>query len=229
MKNEIMSKLRRTKSFLRALRRDLSGVAMTEFALVLPVLTTMGMYGAELANMSLVNMKVSQIALSLADNASRLQQTNNNTVAPTITELDITSIMSGSIEQGADIRFQNNGRIILSSLEKDPATGRQFIHWQRCRGALAIQSAYGNDSNANGLNGTALPSMGRGTTKITANTGIAVMFVEVIYDYQGLFGTLFVNATRFRQEAAYIVRDVRDLRASNVSGITGTGGTSPCI
>lgn len=219
---------RKLGRFGRALKDNSSGVALIEFALVLPVMTGIGMYGVEIAYMSSVNMQVSQLALSVADNASRLEQTNNNTVAPTVTEADITSIMTGAIKQGGSINFQSNGRIILSSLEKDPGTGKQFIHWQRCKGSLSVQSAYGNDSNLNGLNGPAIASMGSGATKITANTGIAVMFVEVSYDYNGIFGTMFVKKTRMRQEAAFIVRDVRDLQASNLGGITGTGGTSAC-
>ena len=54
------------------------------------------------------------------------------------------------------------------------------------------------------------------------------MFVEVVYDYHGIFGDLFVRNMRFRQEAAYIVRDIRDLRASDQSGVTGGGGHSQC-
>lgn len=218
----------RAGRLLCRLRRNSSGVALTEFALVMPVLFAVGMYGIEISYMSSVNMQMSQMALSLADNASRMEQTNNNTVAPTVTESDITSIMQGAVQQGKSFRFAANGRAIVSSLEKDPTTGKQFIHWQRCTGNLAVQSSYGNDSTANGINGSAISSMGSGATKITANTGIAVMFVEVYYDYNGLFGTLFVNRTRFKQEAAFIVRDVRDLRATNQPGITGSGGTSPC-
>ncbi|MFZ5744525.1 MAG: TadE/TadG family type IV pilus assembly protein [Pseudomonadota bacterium] len=213
---------------LASLRRNTSGVALVEFALTLPVLTAMGMYGVEIAYMSSVNMQMSQMALELADNASRMQQTNNSTVAPTVTETDIDTIMSGVIKRGENFRFAQNGRVILSSLEKDPATGKQFIHWQRCAGSLLVPSAYGNDSDSNGLNGGTLTGMGSGSTKAIATTGIAVMFVELTYDYSGIFGTLFVNNVRFRQEASYIVRDLRDLRASNVSGVTGSGGSSQC-
>jgi len=213
---------------LRQLRRNRSGVALIEFAIVLPILTVIGMYGVEIAYMASVNMQVSQLALQIADNASRLEQTNNNTVAPTVTEADVDSIMTGAVKTGQNFKFTQNGRVILSSLEKDPSTGKQFIHWQRCTGSLAVASAYGNDSTNNGLNGGTLAGMGSGTTQVTANPGIAVMFVEVFYDYRGIFGSLFVSPTRFKQEASYIVRDIRDLRASNVSGITGTGGQSLC-
>lgn len=213
---------------LRRLAADKSGASLVEFAMVFPVISVMGMFGIEIAYMASVNMQISQIALQVADNASRLEQTNNNTVAPTVTEGGIDSVMTGAIKVGERFRFTQNGRVILSSLERDPATGKQFIHWQRCSGSLLTPSAYGNDSSNNGLNGPVLNGMGSGATMVQASNGVAVMFVEVIYDYQGIFGTLFVRNTRFRQEAAYLVRDTRDLRAVNQSGVTGGGGNSQC-
>jgi len=216
------------RRMLSALRRSTSGTAVIEFAIVLPILSTLGMYGIEVAYMSSVNMQISQIALEVADNASRLEQTNNASVAPTVTEADVDSVMTGAVRAGDNFRFSNNGRVILSSLERDPATGKQFIHWQRCAGSMLIASHYGNDTDNNGLNGGTLTGMGSGTTAVQAPAGIAVMFVEVFYDYHGIFGTLFVRNMRFHQEAAYMVRDSRDLRASNVSGITGGGGSSHC-
>ena len=50
------------------------------------------------------------------------------------------------------------------------------------------------------------------------------MFVEVYYNYQSLFGSLFVTSQSFKQEAAFIIRDRRNL----IPGITGTGGSSAC-
>lgn len=224
-----MSTMRRNlKSLLARGRADQSGVALIEFAFVIPVLMVLGMYGIEIANMSMVHMRVSQIALAMADNASRMEQTNNASVAPTVTEADIDSIMTGAVKDGASIQFSTRGRVILSSLEKDPSTGKQFIHWQRCVGSLARTSAYGNDTTANGLNGAPITGMGNGTTKATAPANIAVMFVEVFYSYQPLFGSMYVSNVVFKQEAAYIVRDIRDLRGSTQSGVTGGGGTSKC-
>lgn len=207
---------------------DTAGTSFLEFALILPVLVTMGMYGTEIANMSLTRMQVSQLAISVADTASRLQQNNNNAVAPTVTEADVDSVMMGADEQGRAIRLAERGRVILSSLERDPITGRQFIHWQRCTGGKAVESSYGNQSNTNGLTGTALVGMGNGGNQVTAPAGGSVMFVEVHYDYQGIFGNMFVGETLFIQEAAYITRDTRDLRAANLSGLTGGGGNSAC-
>jgi Flp pilus assembly pilin Flp len=215
-------------STLRRLATDRSGASLVEFAMVFPVISVMGMFGIEIAFMASVNMQISQIALQVADNASRLEQTNNNTVAPTVTEGGIDSVMTGAVKVGERFNFTGNGRVILSSLERDPASGKQFIHWQRCSGSLLVPSAYGNDTDSNGLNGSILNGMGSGATKVQASNGVAVMFVEVVYDYQGIFGTLFVSNMQFRQEAAYLVRDTRDLRAVDVSGVTGGGGDSHC-
>jgi len=206
------------------LRASRSGLAAVEFALALPILMTLGMYGAEIAYMASVNMQVSQIAQSVADNASRMEQTNNSGVTPTVTETDIDSVMEGAVEQGRTIDLEEHGRVILSSLEKDSATGKQFIHWQRCTGKLEAVSAYGDDMSQNGLSGKSINGMGMGATKISANSGSAVMFAEVYYDYRGLFGSMFVKPTRFREEAAFLIRDIRNL----TPGVAGTGGNSKC-
>ncbi len=200
------------------------GNATVEFALCLPVLLTLGMYGTEVAHMATVNMQVSQMALSVADNASRLGQTDNSAVTPTVTEADISSIMKGAIEQGSSIDFLENGRIILTSLEKDESTGRQYIHWQRCIGQLAKSSAYGNDGDNNGMTGEPLAGLGKPGKKISAQVGTSVMFAEVFYDYNGLFGKMFGTNMQFKHEAAFLTRDDRNL----TPGVTGSGGTASC-
>ncbi|NCU11664.1 MAG: hypothetical protein GXC70_05810, partial [Sphingomonadaceae bacterium] len=61
---------------LARLLRDRSGVAMTEFALGAPFLLMAGLWGTETANFALVNMKVGQLAVHVADNASRVGDTS---------------------------------------------------------------------------------------------------------------------------------------------------------
>jgi hypothetical protein len=63
-----------------------------------------------------------------------------------------------------------------------------------------------------------------GNPAITANSKSAVMFVEVYYTYQPLFGTMFVGTPNFRREAAFIIRDDRNLGP----GVTGGNGKSLC-
>lgn len=213
---------RRLVALARALGGDRSGVSMIEFALILPILLTLGLYGTEVAYMTTVDMEVAQMATSIADNASRLGQTDNSSVTPTVTETQIDSVMNGALIEGNAISFTANGRIILSSLERDSSTGRQYIHWQRCRGSYARVSYYGTAGT--GLTGTTITGMGQTGRVISAVSGSAVMFVEVYYKYQPLFGTMFVNSMVFRHEAAFIIRDSRNL----TPGVTGTGSQSSC-
>ena len=210
------------RGFAKRLGASTSGAALVEIAVVMPLFMTLGMYGTEIAYMSSVNMQVSELSLALADNAARLGQTDNSGVTPTINETDIDSIMKGATTQGRDINFSANGRLILSSLEFDDNTDRQYIHWQRCSGALARTSQYGGQNY--GLTGTQITGLGKPGQVVSASLGQAVMFVEIFYVYQPLFGRMFVGPTEFRKEAAYIVRDHRNL----TPGITGTGGTSQC-
>jgi hypothetical protein len=216
----------RARALTGALLQSDTGASAIEFALTLPLLLTLTFFGTEIAYEASVNMEMSQIALSAADNASRLEQTNNSAVTPTVTEADVASVMNGVLKQGAAFGFQTNGRLILSSLETDPSTGKQYIHWQRCIGNLSVQSAYGNDTTRNGLNGDAITGMGSGATKVSApasSNNQAVMFVELYYNYNGLFGGMFMPQQHFVHEGTFITRDSRNLAA----GLTGTNST-PC-
>ncbi len=215
--------------FLQRLRADTKAIAMTEFAIVLPVLLTLGLYGTEIARLATSRTQVSQIALSLADNASRLGQTDNSGITPTVTENDVDALLDGAMRQGASIDLLTNGRIILSSLEVDDVTGRQYIHWQRCRGARATVSRYGDDGANNGLTGTPMSGIGSGSRKAMADPGSAIMFVEIEYEYDPLFQAPFGAGNRLvRQEAAFLIRDDRNLGDSSDPGLTGGNSDSQC-
>ncbi len=202
---------------LAKLRHDESGISMVEFALVLPFLVGLGMGGMEIAHMASVNMQISQIALSVADNASRLGQSDNSAISPTIGEGDVAAVLEGAIRQGASLDFANNGRIILSSLEVDDggtahvSDDEQHIHWQRCAGTLAKESSYGVENEE-------VTDTGIGRKGLKANPGQAVMFAEVFYHYQPLFAGFMAGDMQFRKEAAFIVRDDRNLDG----GLAGT-------
>lgn len=226
---EIAPRFNRISRFARALRSNISGMSMVEFALVLPVMLTLGLFGAEVARMATVNMTVSQIALSLADNAARLGQNDNSGVVPAITEANVDAVMAGALLEGEGIQLEQNGRIILSSLEYDDFTDSQWIHWQRCRGDRDAESAYGNDTNKNGLNGSPIDGMGSGKTQITAMSGQAVMFVEIEYVYEAMFENPFGSGDKIlRKEAAFLIRDDRNLRSDSPQGLTGGNSQSEC-
>lgn len=210
--------------FVRRLVNDTSGVSLIEFAFLAPVLLTLGLMGTEVAHRSIVSMQLSQLALSLADNASRLGQTDNSSVTPTISEADVASIMSGAMRQGASIALGKKGRIILSSLEYDTATGKQFIHWQRCQGELEKGSTYGDEDTRNGLGSAPITGVGQSADKIRAAPGSAVMVAEVYYEYESLIAGRLIDDGIMRQEAVFAIRDDRNLGP----GVTGGSGVSQC-
>lgn len=209
---------------LRQILRDTAAVSVTEFAIVLPVFMTLGMYGAEIAWMNSASMEASQIAIALADNASRLGQTDNSGVTPTITGDDVASVLSGALQEGKAINLEGEGRVILSSLEAHPVTGKQYVHWQECKGDLKRDSAHGKpDPLGNALSNLA-NGLALGKTKITAPPGSAVMVAEVWYTYKGLFGTMFVKPFVMHEQAAVIVRDNRNLSP----GISNSKSSTAC-
>lgn len=195
--------------FLSRLRRHRSGVAMTEFALGAPFILMAGLWGTEEANFALVNMKVGQLAVHIADNASRIGDTSTLEDRK-IYESDINDLIYGAqIQAGAGLNLYANGRVIISSLANiDPSGGTdeyQHIQWQRCRGAMPVSSSYGTT-------GQSMPSgMGPAAAKVIASPGEAVIFVELVYTYQPLISERFVGRPAIRSIASFIVRDDRDL------------------
>lgn len=196
--------LKKGRSFLR----DASGVTAVEFALTLPLLMLMGLGGLEIANLALTHMRINQIAVSLADNASRMKQ-QTVSGAPQFREFDANEALKAAELQGADLDLLQHGRIILSSLEVND-DGGQWIHWQRCAGArTAYASAYGGQGT--GKTGTAFTGMGPTGNQVTAEPDSAIMVAEVVYDYQPLIVDKLFDTMTIRKYSAMYVRDDRDL------------------
>lgn len=192
---------------LNALLSDSRAVAVTEFALSLPVLLTLGLVGLDTANYVITHMRISQVALHVADNASRVGELDV-LVARTVREADINDVMTGAVQAAGGLDIASHGRIILSSLERN-AAGGQWIHWQRCFGAKVHPSSYGKAGT--GATGTAFTGMGEPGDLITAPSGDAVMFVEVAYDYQSISPFSVLDGREIVYTGAYVVRDPRDL------------------
>lgn len=204
-----ISRLRR----LRTLGRDTGGAALIEFALTLPLLLTMGLTGAEITNYIITKMRISQIALHLADNAARIGS-GSQLQAKSITETDINDLLTGAQLQSGELDLNANGRIIISSLEpvaNPNTTGKYKIGWQRCKGAKTTHgSTYGTYNQSSGLN---MSGMGPSGRQSNAPDGGSTMFVEVYYEYTPLIKTSLSPDTTMTEIASMMVRDRRDLSA----------------
>lgn len=193
------------RGLARRLRRNRSGVAMIEFALGAPFLLMAGLWGAEEANYALANMRVSQLAEHLADNASRVGDTGT-LQNRRIYESDINEVIYGAqIQGGMGLDLYENGRVIISSVQVSEA-GNQYIHWQRCRGAKKINSDYGSEGADLGTDG-----IGPEGEEVLAMPDDALIFVELNYTYQPLVSEKFLGSLDIIAIASFTVRDDRDI------------------
>ncbi|WP_260581077.1 TadE/TadG family type IV pilus assembly protein [Sphingopyxis sp. PET50] len=199
------------------LLRETRASVMIEMAFCIPLLVLVGFGGLEMANLTLVNTRISQIGLSTADNASRIA-VGSSLSLPRVREVDINEVFTGADEQGRGLNLATRGRIILSSLERNPEDG-QWIHWQRCFGALDAASSYGVQGD--GATGVDFPGMGPEGREVTAPPGSAVMFVEIFYEYDALLYGKWLGPRRIHSTAAFNIREGRDLtQVYQVSGVT---------
>ncbi|MEO9633834.1 MAG: TadE family protein [Parasphingorhabdus sp.] len=193
---------------------DTSGLAILEFAFTAPIMLLVGMGGMETANLAVAHLQVSQIAMLVADNASRARES--------IDEADIREIFTGADLTGNAIDFSPNARIILSSLEHNGQSGSsegQWIRWQRCYGGNTnFTSSYGDEGD--GQNNSSLAAgIGPSGKKISASGSTAINFAEVIYDYRPLVSDKFFGNTIIRYESAFVARERDDHVLKNGSAI----------
>lgn len=185
------------------------GVALVEFAISLPLLLILLLGGVELTNQVVVRKQLSQIAMMVADNASRIGDDSVLGAKP-INEREINDLLLGAEIEGGNLDLARNGRIILSSIERN-ADGGQWVHWQRCFGLKAdFQPTH---EEGKGANGTSFAGLSAGGVNLAAPAGDAIMYVELAYDYTPIVPIDFAlgGPSEFRSNAAMNVRDKRDL------------------
>ncbi len=211
----------RPRSPIRLIK-DQDATVLIEFAAGLSFFMVLGFGGAEFINYVTTQTRISQLALTVADNASR-SQTGTVLALPQMREIDINDIFKGAELQSSSIDFKLRGKVILSSLEVN-GSGNQFIRWQRCFGNGPFTSSFGTPSSS-------LPSSGMGpsTNKIKAASGTAVMFVEILYNYDPILYASWMSpdTKRMQATAAFQIRDARDLD-SGVTNPSPTATVSRC-
>lgn len=188
------------------LARSESGVAMTEFALAFPFMLGVGLLGLETANRTLVQMHIEQLAIQIADNASRIGE-DSVLEDRKIYESDINDLFYGAhLQSTSSVDLYSHGRVILSSLQVNPANEEQYIDWQRCMGTKVATSSYGVQGDSG------MVGMGPAGLEVSAFAGEAVMFVEISYDYQPIVGDpLAFGSHEINSIASFTVRADRDL------------------
>ena len=199
---------------LQELRRDVSGLALVEFGLSLPFLTLATMGGIESANLALVNLRVSQAAMQVADNAARVRDR--------IDETDVNDLLTGAKLAGEGIDLVGKGRIVLASVEDNSATvatNDQLVTWQRCKGV------YNPGTTPTSEGAVITGGVANGTSTISPTPTNPIIFVEVYYNYTPMFplleGVLFQPRV-IRYRSAFAIRDRTNQAMQNSNGLSGT-------
>ena len=203
---------------LKQLCHDTSGVALLEFVFILPIFLTLSLTGAEVTNFVITKMRISQIALHLADNSARIGS-GSQLQAKTITESDINDLLTGAGLQSGELDLYDRGRVIISSVEPSTInTANSRIRWQRCRGTkTAHASTYGTVANSTNVTG-----IGPAGRQVSAPTDGVTMFVEVYYEYKPLIKTSLSPDSAMTEIASMMVRDRRDTSDDSSSGSSST-------
>lgn len=199
--------LARAFTSLRSVFRDRRGVAYIEFAYSLPMFLTLMLGGAEISNYVTTKMRMSQLALHLADHAARIGS-GSQLAAKTISETQINDVLTGAGLQAGGLSLYSKGRVIISSLEpvaNPNTTSRYKIGWQRCRGIKNVTSTYGNAGDTN------MTGMGPTGRQVIAPDESGTIFVELVYDYAPLISNRWAPTLTIREIASMPIRDRRDM------------------
>jgi Flp pilus assembly protein TadG len=115
-------------------RRNETGIAAVEFALVSPILFMLLLGGTEVGRYILVHQKVEKMAYSVADIISQLE-------AVTSGDVDVVFGAATELMNPYD-EYETRGTLYLSSVHKDPDNADQTIRWQ-CQGGGSMTAESG--------------------------------------------------------------------------------------
>lgn len=171
---------RRLTAFARAER----GLAVLEFALVLPVMMTLFYGTIEVMRYILITQKVEKLAHSIADVTSQEQ---NASIAVMDQALAATSdIMS-------PFTMTTNGTVFITSLYRAPNTAQATVNWPYQGGGSLPETS------RLGAQGT-VPTVPGGFTFDERENVIAV---EVFYRFSPLISSQFFGTTTIYRSAFY--------------------------
>lgn len=169
---------------VRDLWRAHGGMAMVEFALVLPVLMTLFYGTIEVTRYILIAQKVEKLAHSVADLTA---QSDTATIAT------LNQVMAAASDIMSPYTMGSNGRIIISSLYRAPSTANATISWRHQGGGTLTATSQV------GLVG-ATPTMLAGFTFEEREN---VIVAEVYYQFSPLISSQFFGTTTIYRSAYY--------------------------
>ncbi len=170
----------------RRYRKSEHGVAAVEFALVSPILFMLLLGGVEVGRYILVHQKVEKMAYSVSDVVSQLD-------AVTSGDVDVVFGAATELMNPYD-EYETRGRLILSSVHKDPDDASQTIRWQ-CQGGGTLTAE--SDVGEVGPDAAALP----GNLALEDNDNVIVS--EAFYTYKPILGWYAIQNVTIYKSAMF--------------------------
>jgi Flp pilus assembly protein TadG len=168
---------------LRAFAANRQGIALVEFAAVLPLLLLMMFGGFETTRYILIQLKLDRTATSMADLVSQLNG---------VSEGQLLDIYEAAEDIMQPFNIATGGRIIISNVYR-PTAAAATVQWQRASsGGLASTSQVG----AQGA--TAVLPNG-----LTLGVGEDVIVAETFYQYNPTLVDWFFDSAVIYQIAFY--------------------------
>lgn len=182
--------LRRVGGFIRNHR----GVAMAEFALMLPVLMLLTAGSFEVARYALMTQKLDRIAATLSDLIARSNVEN-------ITETEISNIINSALYMAQPFDIAGENMIILTSVQGRAGEAPEILS-QRVSGSIpSTSSVIGSTIGGDATLPSAFPDAGSGETLADGET---LIIAEVYYNFSpylvgdiGFFGNMKIRSNAF--------------------------------
>jgi Flp pilus assembly protein TadG len=166
------------------LRRNEGGIALVEFALVLPVLMTLFYGTIEVTRYILISQKVEKLAHSVADLTAQSAVT---------TTASLNQVMAAASDIMSPYSMTTNGKVIISSLYRPAGVANASINWRyEGGGSYAASSMLGAVGDA--------PAMPAG---FTFDERENVISAEVYYEFSPMISNQFFGTKTVYRVAFY--------------------------
>lgn len=193
--NFLLKKLgNRTLDGVCAFIRNRRGVAMAEFAMLLPLLMLLAGGSFEIGRYALIMQKLDRISATLSDLIARSE-------TEAITETEISNIIDSALYLAEPFDFSGNTMVILTSVQGRLSEAPEILS-QRVSGSIpGGHSAVGDTVGGDATLPAAFPDAGDGQTLADGET---LIVAEVIYNYSPfLLGSLGVLKNHVIYRDAY--------------------------
>jgi Flp pilus assembly protein TadG len=174
----------RAVALARRFQRHERGIALAEFALMLPVLLSL-FYGCiEVTRYILITQKVEKLTHTIADVTAQ---------SVTVTQAGMNQLMEASADIMNPFGFGASGRIFVTSLYRGPGEANAQVNWRfQGAGSLSATSHFG-------AVGT-VPTM---PTSFAFDERENVIVAEVFFQFSPLISNQFFGTTTVYRQAFY--------------------------